>query len=299
MADLGWFFGVACLLLAGIAVGLERRKAKKTMESLDAMLSCAMEGDFRETTFDESLLSALETRMVQFLSASTCSAQQVASEQQRIQALIGDISHQTKTPIANLRLYAELLQEEELPPEAKEYAETLYAQTEKLRFLIDALVKLSRLENGIITLHPERSCLAPVLTQVEQQFLPRAQSRGLLLSVLPSEEVACFDAKWTAEALCNLVDNAIKYTNKGSVSVSVTPYEMFVRVDVADTGIGISEEEQAKIFRRFYRVEGSAQQDGVGIGLYLTRDILRREGGYLKVTSKPGEGAVFSMFLPV
>ncbi len=267
------------------------------MDTLDAMLTDAMEGTFRESTFDESMLSALETRFAHYLSASVVSAQNVTEEKDRIKTLISDISHQTKTPIANLLLYTELLQEEGLSPEARAYTLALHAQAEKLRFLIDALVKLSRLENGIIALHPEHCPLSPVLQQAEQQFANRAAEKGLVLTVNPTDDTACFDPKWTAEALCNLVDNAIKYTQRGGVTISVTPYEMFVRVDVADTGMGIPEEEQSKIFSRFYRSGPDPRQEGVGIGLYLAREILRTQKDYPKVASQVGKGSVFSMFL--
>lgn len=294
----GWIFGVACLIVAAATIYWSRRNSRKTMDTLDAMLTAAMDGNFTETTFDESMLSALETRFAHFLSASVVSAQNVVKEKDRIKELIGDISHQTKTPIANLLLYTELLQEESLPSEAKEYAVTLHAQADKLRFLIDALVKLSRLENGIIALHPEKSPIGPILQQILQQFKPKAAEKGLMLTIDPTDATACFDSKWTAEALCNLVDNAIKYTESGRVTISVTSYEMFVRVDVADTGIGIPEKEQAKIFSRFYRSEQNARQEGVGIGLYLAREILRNEGGYIKVSSEVGKGSTFSIFLP-
>ncbi len=298
MIYLGWIFGAACLIAAAAAIYLSNRKSRKTMNTLDAMLTAAMDGNFTETTFDESMLSALETRFGHFLSASVVSAQNVSKEKDRIKELIGDISHQTKTPIANLLLYTELLQEETLPSEAKEYVITLHAQADKLHFLIDALVTLSRLENGIIALHPEKSSINPILQQIQQQFAPKFAKKGLSLIINPTDATACFDSKWTAEALCNLVDNAIKYTENGCVTISVTPYEMFVRIDVADTGIGISESEQAKIFSRFYRSDQNAQQEGVGIGLYLAREILRNEGGYIKVFSEVGKGSVFSAFLP-
>lgn len=299
MHNWGWIFGAVCLLVAAGVILWEHRKSRKTMEKLDAMVTAAMDGTFRETTFDESMLSALETRFSHYLSASQVSAVQIGEEKDRIKALIGDISHQTKTPIANLLLYTELLQEEDLSPQAREYALTLHDQGEKLRFLIDALVKLSRLENGIIALNPQTGPLNPVLDQVKAQFEKKAAEKGLTLQGKPTDISAVFDPKWTAEALCNLVDNAIKYTEKGSVTLSVTAYEMFVRIDVADTGMGIGEEEQSKIFTRFYRSERNAQEDGVGVGLYLTREILRNEGGYIKVQSEPGKGSVFSVFLPV
>ena len=290
--------GLLCLA-CGIGLALwNTRRTRKTMDTLDRMLTAAVEGDFTETAFDESRLSALETRLAHYLSASAVSARNLAEEKDRIKTLISDISHQTKTPIANLLLYSELLQEENLTGSAGERVAVLHSQAEKLRFLIDALVKLSRLENGILTLSPRQEEIRPMLEKVCREFAPKAEGKGLSLTLRETDCTAVFDPRWTAEALGNLVDNAIKYTEQGSVTLSVTPYELFTRIDVADTGIGISEEEQGKIFGRFYRSGNGREQEGVGIGLYLAREIAAGEGGYLKVTSTPGKGSVFSLFLP-
>lgn len=299
MSYWGWVFCAACFILSVLLVYDSRQKSKKIMDTLELMLNEAINGTFTERDFDESMLSALETRFSHYLSSSEVSAQNIAEEKDKIKELIADISHQTKTPIANLLLYTELLQEENLSLEARSYIDALHDQSEKLRFLIDALVKLSRLENGIIALHPNENAIAPILQQVKKEFEQKAAEKGLAFTVEPTEAAACFDPKWTAEALCNLVDNAIKYTQCGSVTISVITYEMFVRVDVSDTGEGISEPQQAQIFSRFYRGDSNAQQEGVGIGLYLAREILRSEGGYIKVSSEVGKGSVFSMFLPV
>ena len=96
----------------------------------------------------------------------------------------------------------------------------------------------------------------------------------------------------------NIVDNAIKYTEHGTIRISAVSYEMFARIDISDTGSGIPETEQAKIFARFYRSKSVREQEGVGIGLYLSRQIISGEGGYIKVASVPGKGSAFSIFLP-
>lgn len=145
-------FFLLCFLAAAAIVWRERRKSRKTMEHIEKMLDAAMDGSFSETTFDESKLSALETKFAHYLSAAETSSRNLAREKDKIKALVADISHQTKTPIANLLLYSELLQEEALPPSTEANVDTLHAQAKKLQFLIDALVKLSRLENGIISL---------------------------------------------------------------------------------------------------------------------------------------------------
>ena len=258
-----------CFLAAVAVVLWERRKARKTMEEIERMLDAAMTGSFSETNFDESRLSALETKFAHYLSAAEASSRNVAQEKDKIKTLIADISHQTKTPIANLLLYSELLMEEALPVSAKANVEALYKQSEKLRFLIDSLVKLSRLENGIISLAPQQAALQPLLESVVEQYTVKASEKGLSLQLQDTDAFAVFDFKWTAEALANIVDNAIKYTEHGTIRISAVSYEMFARIDISDTGTGISESEQAKIFARFYRSNSVQKQEGVGIGLYL------------------------------
>ena len=293
---------IAAMLALGAAVGLivwQRRRTARLMDGIERMLRAAMDGSFSEENFDESRLSRLETELSHYLSASVVSSAHIAEERDKIKELIADISHQTKTPIANLLLYSELLEDSELTEEQRGNVSAIHHQTEKLRFLIDALVKLSRLENGILVLSPRAEPLEPILRGVLEQYAPKAAAKGLSLSMEPVDLSAVCDPKWTAEAVGNLVDNAIKYTRSGGVTLSAQAYELFVRIDVDDTGDGIPEAEQAKIFSRFYRSEASRDSDGVGVGLYLAREIVTQEGGYIKVSSIPGKGSVFSVFLPL
>ena len=298
MTALSW--ALLALAAAGLAFGLGQWVSRRrTLRRLGDMLDRAIAGNFAEERFDETELSALETRMARYLSANAVSARSLAEEKDAIKTLIADISHQTKTPIANLLLYAQLLGEQELPPESRTYASALERQAEKLRFLIDALVKTSRLETGVFAMTPKRHGIQQLLDAALSQAAPRAAAKGLALAAEPTDLTARFDLKWTAEALYNLVDNAVKYTPAGgSVTLSAQLLDSFCRVDVTDSGPGIPEGEQARIFRRFYRSPAASEEEGVGIGLYLTRQIAAGQGGYCKVTSRPGEGSTFSLYLP-
>ncbi len=316
MDETGIIVILLCFLTAAVIVLWTRKKAGKTMDAIEGMLDAAMDGSFSETTFDESKLSALETKFAHYLSAAEISSRNAAWEKDRMKSLIADISHQTKTPIANLLLYSELLMEEVISMEElismeevmstkenllasmKANVDALYKQSEKLRFLIDSLVKLSRLENGIISLSPRRTPLQPLLQGIAEQYTAKAAEKGLSLHLHNTDIYAVFDSKWTAEALANIVDNAVKYTEHGTITISAVSYEMFVRIDISDTGAGIPESEQSRIFARFYRSGTSQEQEGVGIGLYLARQIISDEGGYIKVISVPGKGSTFSVFLP-
>lgn len=296
MAGWGYVAVIGAALLAAALVLWQRRQSRKILENLGKMLEAAMEGNFTEDSFDESLLSALESSFAHYLAASTVSARKVDAEKEKLKALIGDISHQTKTPIANILLYTQLLKEQ---PGNTDCLEALEGQTKKLQSLIDALVKTSRLETGVIALHPEPGELGSVMTSAVSQLRPKAEEKGVRITLEHGEANAVFDPKWTEEALYNLLDNAVKYTPSGGrVSVFTTVYPMFSAVHVQDTGPGIAEEEQPKIFQRFYRGTAYREQEGVGIGLYLVRQIAEGQGGFVKVRSQPGQGSTFSLYLP-
>lgn len=296
---IGYIVAGVALLAALVIVVVERWRTVRTIKRLDAMLEAAIAGHFTEETYDESRLSALESRLARYLTASALSARKVQEQKDQISSLISDISHQTKTPVANLQLYAQLLAEQPLTPQEEECAGAILTQADKLQTLIEVLVKTSRLENGILAVHPEISELSYVVDRAVTQYVPKTAEKGIVLTAVPTEGKAVFDPKWTEEALCNLLDNAVKYTpSGGAVTVTVKNYEMFSAICVTDTGPGIPEAEQARIFGRFYRSAGNYQEQGVGIGLYLTRQIAEKQGGYVKVESIPGTGSTFSLFFP-
>lgn len=303
---MGVFLGVlglmalaALLLLLGLWLWLD---ARRTVRRLDRMLSTAIDGGFGEESFDESAPSALESRMARFLNGSARSLRGLQRQRESIQRLLSDISHQTKTPLANLRLYSSLLMEEELTPRQREQAQVIFQQSEKLSFLIETLVKLSRLETDVLAVTPKSQPLSPLLERAASQAKAAAERKGIALQLHLQQQAemrALYDLRWTAEALGNLLDNAVKYTPPdGCIQVSATQYELFCRIDVRDNGIGVAEEEQAQIFGRFYRGRQVREQEGLGIGLYLAREIAQKQGGYLKLSSRPGQGSTFSLYLP-
>ena len=301
---MGTFLGVLGIMaLAALLLGLWFwLDARRTVRRLDRMLSTAIDGGFGEESFDESAPSALESRMARFLNGSARSLRGVQRQRESIQRLLSDISHQTKTPLANLRLYSSLLMEEELTPRQREQAQVILQQSEKLSFLIETLVKLSRLETDVLVVTPKLQPLSPLLERAASQAKAAAERKGIALQLhlqQQAEMKALYDLRWTAEALGNLLDNAVKYTPPGGcIQVSATQYELFCRIDVHDNGIGIAEEEQAQIFGRFYRGRQVREQEGLGIGLYLAREIAQKQGGYLKLSSRPGQGSTFSLYLP-
>lgn len=286
--------------LAAALVLWDRLRLRRVFNRLEDMLDQALQGGFREEVFDESRLSAVEARLAQYLAASAAGSRSLEEEKETIKSLIADISHQTKTPIANVLLYAQLLGEQPLSQEGRECLAALEGQTEKLRSLIEALVKTSRLETGVITLEKKQVPVADTLTDAINGILVPLEKKQIELDVDCPEGINLLhDSRWTAEAVYNLLDNAVKYTPAGGrIQVTVHNLEMFLRIDVADTGRGIPESKQAAVFKRFYREEAVHDVEGIGIGLYLTREIITMQGGFIRLSSTVGEGSVFSVYLP-
>lgn len=274
--------------------------AGKTLRRLDEMLEQAINGEFEEERYDETELSRLEAKWKRYLTASKMSMEQLNKNREGMQALVSDISHQTRTPLSNILLYSQLLCEQTDNQEEKHLAEQIVRQAEKLEFLIQALVKMSRLESNVLVLKPQRQPVEPLLLEAMEEILPKAEKKKIHVKLQgnPSHMQAVYDKKWTAEALGNILDNAVKYSPlESTVEVTVEKFEFYVCISVRDEGIGISEEERAQIFSRFYRSAEVQQDDGIGIGLYLAREIVQKEKGYMKVLSKKGKGSTFKMYL--
>ena len=266
---------------------------------LDDMLAGG--ADLPEAANQDTLLARINHRLLRLYDILQENHQRVSAERQELQELVSDISHQVKTPISNLKMVTEtLLNRPVSAQEQQVFLQGLQTQIEKLDFLFQAMVKSSRLETGSIQLSKQPAALFDTLAQAASGIVYPAERKQITVTIDCPEDVRLnHDSKWTAEALFNLLDNAVKYTPAGGkIAVSVLTWEMYVRIDVADTAKGIVESQQAAIFRRFYREESVHMEPGIGIGLYLAREIITRQGGYIKVTSAPGQGAVFSVFLP-
>jgi len=273
---------------------------RKLMRKLDEMLDEAIAGTFQVTSYDESQLSKIESKMVRFLEQSELKREQIEGERERVRSLISDISHQTKTPLSNIALYTQLLAEQKLSEEQAKLAEQISVSSEKLNFLIQSLVKTSRLESGVIKIEAQPGDVNELISAAARECESLADAKNIEFSVICGKApiTALFDLRWCTEALFNIIENAVKYTPaNGSVTIDVTEYEMFVRIDVTDTGRGIREEDLPKVFGRFWRSAESADYPGVGIGLYLAREIIVACGGYIKASSDAGKGATLSVFL--
>ena len=297
------FFGVLILFALLLLLDfLHNRYNDDLLEQITLLIEALVEQQERQifSEAEDTLTARLQHQLLKLRNILTAQNQMLAQEKEQIKTLISDISHQIKTPIAAANTFAELLDDGELSAEERtEYITTLQMSLGKLTFLTNSLIKMSRLESGIISLKPEKNSLNEIVLQAVKTVYAKAKEKGILITFECDQTFeAVLDFNWTAEAISNVIDNAVKYTPQGGfVRLQITEYPSFLRLDISDSGVGIPEEEQAKIFGRFYRGKQSVGTDGVGIGLYLTREIINKQNGYMKVSSDEN-GSTFSMFLP-
>ena len=292
----------AIFAVVGLWAWYQRRQvslfADDLCETLDALLSGRQPENYQP--YEDSLTAKVQGKLMQYFDIMSEGKRQSQQDKQVIQSLVSDISHQVKTPIANIKMFTNILQQHQLPPEKQaEFLSTMEGQIDKLDFLMQSLIKMSRLETGTFVLHPQEGRLADTIALAMSAVWAKAEAKEISLSADCDSSICVqHDPKWTAEALGNILDNAIKYTPPGgSVTVSVRPWQFYTRVDIADTGIGIAEEHYNDIFQRFYRDPQVASQEGVGLGLYLANGIITRQKGYISVKSQVGKGTTFSVYL--
>lgn len=279
------------------------KKVKRSeYQRINEMLDLALDGNFQEMDYDESELSKLEVKWKRYLASFKLSAYKMKEEREHIQKLVTNISHQTRTPLANIRLYGQLLSEQPLDEVSMGMVEEILVYSGKLEFLIQSLVNTSRLESGVFQFVPRENDLCELVQYICAAGEERAREKNIHICTVQNTtgfvHVRC-DRKWTQEAACNLLDNALKYSPNGAqIYIRVFSYEMFAGIEIQDFGTGIPPEEIPKIFARFYRGTNVHDREGIGVGLYLARQIIEGQGGYIKVLSKVGQGSRFQIYLP-
>jgi signal transduction histidine kinase len=291
--------GIAACLCAAV-IGAFRKRERDQMRKLNEILDQAIAGNPECADPDESEVSKIESKLLRFLRESGLKQEQMEEHRNSIHSLIGDISHQTKTPIANVKLYTQLLGEANPNEEQRRLIEQIESSADKLDFFIRSLVRSSRLESGVIKIAPYTGNVRTLIEEAAAPYRSEAEAKDIALFIEMPDEPLCaiYDPKWCAEAVGNIIDNAIKYTNRGGkIRIAASAYEMFVRIDLTDTGRGIAEENLPKVFARFWRGGDTAHMQGVGIGMYLARKIITDCGGYIRAVSEVGKGSTFSVFL--
>jgi signal transduction histidine kinase len=251
----------------------------------------------------ETLLSKVQLKTRQLSDVIAHHEHVNIQQKEEIQRMVSDISHQLNTPMANILMYNDTILNHALPKDKeRECIAVIQSQVLKMEFLIKSLIKMSRLENNVIALNKTRIRADEVISEALSGISGKAAAKGISLEMedVDPDTILFCDVKWTNEALSNILDNAVKYTPQGGkIKIAAQRLERYTKISIADTGIGIEEENINHIFKRFFREHKIYQKEGIGLGLYLTRQIITQQGGYIKVSSKPREGTTFSLYFPL
>ena len=284
---------VICVLI----IFLQRKSTKTLIENLTTMIDDATKGTLKSKRPDGSVFSDLEVKMNQYLKICIVRNRRVKD---RIKSLIAEVAFQTQAPLADVKMYSDmLLDQKDLSDDTRKIAERISTQGERLNTMLEALVKISVLESGLNSIKPKSQNIGNLLCEVSQELLPLAEKKGIAIQYKKKKIQAVFDYPWTLVAISNILENAIKYSKENSmVKVNVMQYDMYAKIDITDNGIGIDYTETEAIFKKFYRTKEAKEQEGLGIGLYIARHIIREQCGYIKVSSIVGKGTMFSVFLP-
>ena len=289
--------------VTGLILWINMRKkyiafTEEICDSIDTILRKESMEEF--VLEDETLASRVQMRLKRLSDITEAAAKKNEDQKREVQSIVSDISHQLKTPIANITMYCDTVRQKELPEEIREQClEVLGRQVGKLEFLVQSLLKMSRLETHMISIHPEKNCLRNTLYEVAESIRVKAEQKGLEIEVdCPEAVYLYYDAKWTAEAIFNIVDNAVKYTEEGGkIRIYAEPLEIYTKIVIEDNGMGIAAEHINDVCKRFFREGKANRTEGVGIGLYLTREIITKQEGYLKIQSREGAGTKVAVYI--
>lgn len=274
------------------------KKESAIFETMLLKLDRVLGGSPLEISYNESAWTAIDGRLDRLAYISQDRKEKAASERDAIKSLVSDISHQVRTPLANIMLYSGLLYEKELDIETRLLASKIHKQAGKLDFFMKELVKSSYTSQQMVTLHPEMTDIEEIINISCQETELAALKKNICIEKEVPGGLCYADKKWSVEALANILENAIKYSPENSlVKIQTATYDSFICVSVEDEGMGISEEEQGLVFERFYRSKAAAKEPGFGIGLYIVREVLSKQGGYARIKSSPGKGTTIQMFL--
>ncbi len=292
-------FAVSAGILLYVRKGLVQYTTQ-LMGSLDAILAGEKALDLLEN--QDTLDGKLQAKLVQLGEMMEQKARENLRQREQLETIISDISHQVKTPIANIRMYHSLLERKALEEEKREeFQEAVERQVDKLEFFMKSMIRMSRLETGIVQVQPEKSAVSALVAQAVCDVALKAEQKKIEIVIEESEELtAYFDKRWTAEAVFNILDNSVKYTQDGGrIVLSAGKTDFYVRIGIKDNGRGIAEARIPLIFKRFYREPESANVEGVGLGLYLVREIVMKQKGFIEVHSNEGTGTTVYVNLPV
>ena len=290
---------IACCIITAFCC---YRYVRNAFNSIDAVLDRILSNDdsLHHEIIGEKRISKLIHKACRVMDMNALEVKQTKEEKKTIQGFISDMSHQMKTPLSSISMYADLLIEGNLTAlEQAEFLSRMKSSTEKLQWIMDSLIKMSRLEVGTIQLAPAKTSIKQTISDAIESIVAVAAKKNINMSVADFNDTPLYhDRKWTREAIVNILENAVKYSAPScEITVSIEKLPIYTKIIITDYGIGIDKNDWHLIFKRFYRGQNVKDNEGAGLGLYLAALVMEKQGGYIMVDSVPGKYTSFSLFL--
>ena len=295
--------GIIVIAAAFALIGVCAAKIYYTrkIEYISMILEDFVHGDLTKyPDLKENLDSRIAFLLHQIRKEISSTACRAKEENDQVKGLISDISHQLRTPLANIRMYEELLEEPDLSLEEQQhFLSNIKEEAVKSEWLLKNLVNASRLESGAIQFQAKPDYLGDTLSEAVREVYHLAKKKEIAIVMEEFEDRKVFqNRRWTREVFVNILENALKYSSPHTeIRISVKRQVSYIQVSFRDQGMGIPKEDQKRIFERFYRCTNVKEENGSGLGLYLARLILLKESGSIMVESEEGSGSIFTVFL--
>ncbi|WP_339365569.1 sensor histidine kinase, partial [Vallitalea maricola] len=219
-------------------------------------------------------------------------------EKKKLNTLVTEITHQLKTPVAAIKLFNSLLDKDNIEDaEKNNIISKMNDEINRVQWFVSSLTEISKLETGLIQLDIKENDINETITQAVNSIYISARQKNIEITMKKnSTNYFCYDSKWTKEAIVNILDNAVKYTDTdGTITIECVNTVMSNKIRITDTGRGINEEDIPFIFNRFYKSDKTGLYEGIGVGLYLAKEIMKSQDGSIKVYSQIGRGTTFEL----
>ena len=296
--------GILCLL-CGTAVCaayiILTKKRFKRISELNEYLSAVCSGNLDLDIPDnsEGELSILKNNLYKIIATLRFQNDKLSQDKLYLADSMTDISHQLKTPLTSMMVMSDILKDEQSAEKRSDFVDIIQTQLEKMRWLVQNLLKLSKLDAGTVEIKRESLSAAEILENSAKAFLVSFDLREIDFSVDGVDFDFIGDDGWITEAISNIIKNALEHIPcGGKITVTLSKTALFGMIEISDNGCGMDEEDLRHIFERFYRGKNSSTES-VGIGLALTKAIVESHNGKIEAASEPGKGTTFKIFLPL